>query len=326
MSLEQIASLKKKYPNAYFESAPPLQLVRTGLLGLDYILGGGLPLGRIIEVAALPICGKSTLAMFIAKNLADKYGITSAYLDLETTVTAERCATMGIDMSKFHYAVPDSGKQALEMAMEFMLHGIQFVVIDSVSHLGGTGVQEVEDTELKTNFAGTARLLSESQHKLTNTCYRTKSILFFINQLRTVISSWGGGGLTSSGGCALSYMVSVQIRINKLTSNDIADNLKLVEYQVKKNKIGQEGLKCKGYITEEGLCPYMSAVELFRAMNLVVTKGSWYYFDEELAKYLNVEPKIGQGQNKVLDFLKNNPLILDNTLAYLKDNDEQKRF
>lgn len=60
--------------------------VETGIVALDLVLGGYLPLGKIIELNAESAAGKSTLALYLSSKLC-KQGKKVYYIDIERGVT-----------------------------------------------------------------------------------------------------------------------------------------------------------------------------------------------------------------------------------------------
>lgn len=46
----------------------------TGIVGLDQVTGGGLPIGRMIAITGSPGCGKSNLALQMLAHRATAYG------------------------------------------------------------------------------------------------------------------------------------------------------------------------------------------------------------------------------------------------------------
>ena len=70
----------------------------TKIPQLDYILGGGIPFGRVTEIYGLNSSGKSTLAANLTKN-AQELGIMVVWMDIEGTMTGTTLDSFGIDPS-----------------------------------------------------------------------------------------------------------------------------------------------------------------------------------------------------------------------------------
>jgi len=67
---------------------------------LDYILGGGLPFGRMVEVIGKNSSGKSTFAVHLTK-IAQLLKVPTLWIDVEGTADPDRLAELGVD--------PDAG-------------------------------------------------------------------------------------------------------------------------------------------------------------------------------------------------------------------------
>lgn len=73
----------------------PVCGAETGIVALDLILGGYLPLGKIIELNGESAVGKSTLALYMASKLC-KQGKIVYYNDIERGVTEKIMKNMGL--------------------------------------------------------------------------------------------------------------------------------------------------------------------------------------------------------------------------------------
>jgi circadian clock protein KaiC len=58
-------------------------LTQTGITGLDGLLGGGIPTGRVVLVLGEPGCGKTTLCSLFLANGYSKYSENGVYVSLE---------------------------------------------------------------------------------------------------------------------------------------------------------------------------------------------------------------------------------------------------
>ena len=81
----KIAGLLGKKFRTFHDTYPILKMWSTGLASLDYILSGGLPEGRIIELYGKPSSGKSSLAMYVAREHQLRGGII-VYIDAEKSI------------------------------------------------------------------------------------------------------------------------------------------------------------------------------------------------------------------------------------------------
>ena len=109
-----------------------LRKSRTGIYGLDEILGGGLPAGRSTLVCGGPGCGKTLLAMDFLVNGASEFGEPGIFMAFEETAEelTENVASLGFDLDALvarkllaiHHV--QIGRYQLEEAGEYDLEGL----------------------------------------------------------------------------------------------------------------------------------------------------------------------------------------------------------
>jgi len=109
----------------------PVRRLPTGLAALDHALGGGLPRGRIAELAGPPSAGRTGLACAIAAN-ATHAGETIAWIDPEDALEPEAAAAAGVLLALTLWVRPRSVADALRAA-EIVLGagGFGLVVLDA---------------------------------------------------------------------------------------------------------------------------------------------------------------------------------------------------
>ena len=102
----------------------------TGLAILDEALGGGLPRGRITELAGAPSAGRTGLACAIAAS-ATRAGETIAWVDPEDALDPEAAAAAGIALARLLWVRPRGMPDALRAA-EILLAagGFGLVLLD----------------------------------------------------------------------------------------------------------------------------------------------------------------------------------------------------
>lgn len=110
--------------------AAPLPRLPTGLAALDAALGGGLPRGRVTELAGARSTGRTGLACQIAAA-ATHAGETIAWVDPEDALEPETAAAVGIALDRTLWVRPRGVADALR-ATEILLRagGFGLVVLD----------------------------------------------------------------------------------------------------------------------------------------------------------------------------------------------------
>ena len=258
--LEIAKQLNKEYKDdnlAIVSSVKPnYTRMPTNALGLDYILGGGIPLGRIIEFSGLQHSGKTTAACVVLaayqRAFPDK---TCIYVDVEHSLDLKFQAKMtGLDLNKMLYVSPTglTGEQICDAIIEFeKADDVGCIVLDSLPALLPAAVMENDLTK----DAGMRGTMAKTFHRffpeMNDMVARKENLFIAINQVRddgktfTGIQKW-----KETGGSAPAYYSSIIIRFGtrKFTLGDNmdacgasngegADGFRLL-YKVLKNKCG----------------------------------------------------------------------------------------
>ena len=258
--LEIAKQLNKEYKDdnlAIVSSVKPnYTRMPTNALGLDYILGGGIPLGRIIEFSGLQHSGKTTAACVVLAAYQRAYpDKTCIYVDVEHSLDLKFQAKMtGLDLNRMLYVSPNglSGEQICDAIIEFeKADDVGCIVLDSLPALLPAAVMENDLTK----DAGMRGTMAKTFHRffpeMNDMVARKENLFIAINQVRddgktfTGIQKW-----KETGGSAPAYYSSIIIRFGtrKFTLGDNmdacgasngegADGFRLL-YKVLKNKCG----------------------------------------------------------------------------------------
>ena len=218
---------------ALFGTSEPVTLARllTGLPDLDAALGGGLPRGRLVEIAGPPATGKTRLALQICAA-AQRAGGVAAIIDADHGLELSTLVRAGIVAADLVIARPDGGEAALHVVDELLRNrAADVIVIDSVAAL-------VPRAELigQTGSAPAghhARLMSQAVRRLTMQAARSNAVVIFVNQLRRNWGEDGRGFDVTTGGNALLYAAATRLFVS-------SDNEQL-RVVLKKARFGDEG-------------------------------------------------------------------------------------
>jgi recombination protein RecA len=203
----------------------------TGFRHLDEILGGGLPLGKVIEVFGWEGVGKSTFALQMSKRVIDM-GKIVLWIDFEHALNTAYVNALNMDVNMFLVSQPASGEEGLEVIRTCIDNSkdIGLVVIDSVAALGA---QSELDASLEDKFIGqSAALLSRGLKGILHRAEVSRVMLLFINQLRETI----GRGVVmkrTPGGHLLKFLASQRIEIS--VTKKVDDGF-FAKFKVVKNK------------------------------------------------------------------------------------------
>ena len=77
-----------------------VETISTGALTLDLALGGGLPMGRIVEIYGPESSGKTTLALHAIAEV-QKAGGVAAFVDAEHALDPTYSSALGVDIETY---------------------------------------------------------------------------------------------------------------------------------------------------------------------------------------------------------------------------------
>ncbi len=277
-----------------------VDVIPTGSVALDVALGiGGLPRGRIIEIFGPESSGKTTLTLHAISEAQAKGGIC-AFVDAEHAFDSSYAKKLGVELNDLLVSQPDCGEQALEITDTLIRTGaVDLIVVDSVAAL--TPRAEIDGEMGDSHMGLQARLMSQALRKLTGAISKTKTVLIFINQLRQKIGVVYGNPETTTGGNALKFYSSVRLDIRKRKVIKRDEQIVGCNTRVKvvKNKLAAPFREAEfEIIYGSGVNKNAELVDSSEKLGLVQRSGSWY-------SYKGV--KLGQGREKAMTHLENNP-------------------
>ena len=122
-----VAEINKRYGDGAVRIGLPnknLLRVPTGLISLDIDLGGGVPVGRAMNIAGGFSVAKTTLALHILKAF-QKSGYPCAFFDVEgTSGTEEYLTGIGVDVDSLLYSNPSSLEEVCNMILDIQKGGV----------------------------------------------------------------------------------------------------------------------------------------------------------------------------------------------------------
>ena len=154
----------------------------SGSIALDVSLGGGIPLGRIIELYGYESSGKSLIA---TKAMAEvqKLGGVAALIDFEMSFDPGFARKLGLNPDELIISQPETmedGLTVIEALAES--NATDLIVLDSIA--AAVPKAEFEAEVGKQNVALQARILSQFLRKLIGICAKTGCTVICINQMR----------------------------------------------------------------------------------------------------------------------------------------------
>lgn len=293
-------------------SAPDVEAISTGSIGLDVALGiGGLPKGRIVEIYGPESSGKTTLTLHVMAE-CQKQGGTAVFIDAEHALDVKYAEKLGVKVDDLLISQPDTGEQALEIADILVRSGaVDLVVIDSVAAL--TPRAEIEGEMGDHHMGLQARLMSQALRKLTGNIKRSNTLVIFINQIRMKIGVMFGNPETTTGGNALKFYSSVRLDIRRTGGVKKGEEILGNETRVKvvKNKVAPPFKQAEFEILyNEGISKLGELITLGVKEGFIDKAGAWYSYNGT---------RIGQGKENVREYLKENPEVAKELEAKIRE-------
>lgn len=291
--------------------------VSTGSLTLDMALGiGGVPRGRIIEIYGPESSGKTTVALHVIAEV-QKLGGEAAFIDAEHALDPVYAKALGVNIDTLLVSQPDYGEQALEITEALVRSGaVDVVVVDSVAAL--VPKNEIDGDMGDSHVGLQARLMSQALRKLSGAIAKSNCIVLFINQLREKVGVMYGNPETTPGGRALKFYASVRIDIRRTEQiKEGADVLgNHTRCKVVKNKVAPPFKTAEfDILYGKGISKESEIIELGVNLDIINKSGSWFSYGEQ---------RIGQGKDKVREFLAQNPEISNEIESKIRDALKEK--
>lgn len=286
--------------------------IGSGSIALDHALGiGGYPRGRVIEIYGPESSGKTTLAIHAIAE-AQKLGGIAAIIDAEHAFDRSYAKSLGVNIDTLLISQPDCGEQALEITDNLIRSGaIDIIVIDSVAAL--TPRAEIEGEMGESKMGLQARLMSQALRKLTANISRTNTCCIFINQLRDKIGVMFGSPETTTGGNALKFYSSVRVDVRRITQIKDGEEAtgNRTRAKIVKNKMAPPFRKAEfDIVFGEGISRIGEIIDMGVEYDIIKKSGSWFSYGET---------KIGQGRESVKTLFNDNPELMEEVEAKIRE-------
>jgi len=284
-------------------SALSVETISSGSLTLDIALGGGLPVGRIVEIYGPESSGKTTVALSAIAS-AQNQGLQCAFIDAEHALDPLYARKLGVDIDSLLVSQPDTGEQALEITDALVRSGaVNIIVVDSVAAL--TPKAEIEGEIGDSHMGLHARMMSQAMRKLKGNINTSKSIVIFINQIRMKIGVMFGNPETTTGGNALKFYSSVRMDVRRIGSVKNTDTEIIgseTRVKVVKNKVAPPFRQAEFRIMYgEGISHIDEVLTLAEGCKIITKAGAWFSYGND---------RLGQGRDKTIVWLRENPELL----------------
>ena len=283
-------------------------------------LKGGLGFGRQVLIWGNKSAGKSSFCLQMIGQ-AQKEGKTCAWIDSESSYSAEWAERLGVDSSQLIYSPAKTVNDMVDVAVQLMEAGVDIIVVDSISALLPAIYFEKDGNELK-DLQDTKQIGAEAKdmtHAVKMLNYANKNtLLIFISQQRNQFGSLHASHIPT-GGMAVKFFSSTVVKLwsSEAEANAIKSGVKVgdkileqkvgrpVNWIIDYNKLGPPNLSGQYdfYYQGEtvGVDQIAETLDVAEMMGIVQRGGSWYTIGEERF----------QGRTKAIEYLRANPEVVN---------------
>ena len=185
---------------------------------LNYQWGGGIPFGKIAEIAGEESSGKSLIAYNFAYS-CQQLGGHVIWVDAEQSWMNSWAEANGVDPDKvtvindtrIEYISDAVADLAIYIRSQLVHNEPILLVVDSIAAMDCTDNIDAKMTEAKAEMGGRAKALYKYFRIRNELFYRLGVTQIYINQLRTALNvGFGKDNTTTTGGVALKFYASIR--------------------------------------------------------------------------------------------------------------------
>ena len=185
---------------------------------LNYQWGGGVPFGKIAEIAGEESSGKSLIAYNFA-YATQQLGGHVIWVDAEQSWMNSWAEENGVDPNKvtvindtrIEYIADAVADIAIYLRSQLVHNEPILLVVDSVAAMDCTDNIDAKMTDAKAEMGGRAKALYKYFRIRNELFYRLGVTQIYINQLRTALNvGFGKDNTTTTGGAALKFWASIR--------------------------------------------------------------------------------------------------------------------
>lgn len=305
-----LTSSKKAQVNGWIPSGSP---------DIDEVLGGGYPMGRVIELFGPESNGKTTVALHAIAQCQQMGGV-AVFMDTEHALSKERAKTIGVNLDTMVYSNPETMENVFKDA-ESIIDIVRkkdperpiLIVWDSVA---ATAVNAEIEGDYDDQHVGIhARVMSQSLRKITKTLSNYNITFICINQVRDKVGVSFGEKSTTPGGRALKFYASVRLEIVKIGQHKEGGEVAGIKCIAiaKKNKVAPPFKKANFNILFDdefgGIDTYGSVLDIGFEQGIFGSSKGWYEVDKKKMRKVEARKYFQENRDsfqKYYDTIKGN--------------------
>jgi recombination protein RecA len=201
-----------------FRVSSKVDFIDSGSIGFNYIFGGGIPRGRIIELHSDAGLGKSTCVLCWCLRVCQSGGV-AILIDVEKALNESLIFGVGLEpyyQKTFIVIKPDTFEQTESIIDSLLVSNRvpELVVVDSITAMLFdkivSGDLKIEDAEPGWHSRLTGNFLGKYKAAFA----RANSSLVIVNQKRTKFDFRGSSHVKAAGGLALEFWPDIRVDIS----------------------------------------------------------------------------------------------------------------
>lgn len=277
-------ALEKRFKEPIVSRMDAKQVVKTISTGrpkLDAALGGGIAVGKIIEIYGEEATGKTGLVLEIVKQV-QLAGGTVAFIDMEHALNVTYCDQIGVSLDDMLFSQPMYGEQAFAALRALANTGdIDLMVLDSVAAM--IPLRELEGETGESMMGVRGRLMSQGLTQLNGALNEGGTTMIFINQLRDSLAKYGSNKVTP-GGQSLKFFASQRLEIKNKGQIKVGEDIVGFHQHIKilKNKIAPPfQIVEEDIVFGKGVDDLGGLIDACVEAGILEKKGGWYAYEGE---------------------------------------------
>lgn len=321
----------KKYPGVsiaadLYSEVTSAPWIPSRSLVLNWMCGGGIPYGKVMEIFGQESSGKSLVALdFLV--MTQKLGGFGMWVDAEQSFSKDWWVANGVDLKRVviynETAVEKISDWIYDMALVLrgqLTHNEPILlVVDSIAALDTVDRLNMDQTDAKAEMGTRAKAIGDMLRKRNKQLASLGISCIFINQLRKKLgTSMFEDPETTVGGEAMKFFAHLRLAFYRKKQIKAKVNKKetwvgnYVSLRMKKNKVAapKPTMESEVYFLKEygqlGLSRYAGLVDVLEREGVIKReKGSSIYYDSD-------DNKIARGEENLIKLLETNKELRQN--------------
>lgn len=327
MSTQPKDSKSPDFPSLYkifskrYPSHLDVKFVPSGSVILDLLMGGGIPLGKLIEFYSDAGVGKTLIALALCRGLMETTDYCALYIDSERAVTDGLLdGSLKENLGKRFTVMPVSTFEEVEEIINAFTKDpkLKLVVIDSITSVIPKDIIDKPIGEVRPGIKAQYQSMFCEKHKALADILQYSMV--FVNQKRTKLNFKGISIVDAAGGLAMKFYMDIRFSVRtvkKLVDEEKNSVGAQVEVKSIKNKIA-------GNIKSELLLRYGKGISNIGAYiyclskaGFVTQSGSVYFvriptlnIDEKFVGSVALSEYVEKNVKEIANFLVNSKLVI----------------